>query len=54
MQYKLNQNSIPGILKIEDDGTISCVPESTENMDWQDYQDWLAADPANQPLPADA
>jgi hypothetical protein len=27
------------------------VPNDLNNRDWVEYQAWLAADPANQPLP---
>lgn len=38
---------------IEEDGTVRFVPDDSANRDWQEYQAWLAADPENQPLPAD-
>lgn len=53
MQYQLKVAELPGILMIEDDGTIRCVPEDVANRDWQAYQAWLAADPENEPLPAE-
>lgn len=51
MQYKLITNS-DYVLKINDE-IISTVPNDMKNRDWQEYQAWLAADPENQPLPAD-
>jgi hypothetical protein len=40
------------IIKFTNDIQI-CIPNDPQNKDWQDYQAWLAADPANQPDPAD-
>lgn len=41
------------ILRLNDNGSISSIPNDMANADWQEYQAWLAADPENQPLPAD-
>lgn len=57
MIYKLYKNfdgSVSdNIMCIDDDGGVSYHPNAPDNTGWQAYQAWLAADPANQPLPAD-
>lgn len=50
MYQLINDTMVPGIIRI-DDGTF--IPQNEGNRDWQEYQAWLAADPDNQPLPAD-
>lgn len=40
------------IIKIDDDGVESFVPNDANNSDWQAYQDWLAV--PNTPQAADA
>lgn len=52
MQYKLLNNS-SGIELTDDNGITKSIPNDFFNRDWQEYQAWLAADPENQPLPAD-
>jgi hypothetical protein len=37
-----------GVLRVADGASI---PNDPSNLDWQGYQDWLAADPANVPDP---
>jgi hypothetical protein len=41
------------ILRLNDDASLSSIPASEANSDWNTYQSWLAEDPENQPLPAD-
>jgi hypothetical protein len=41
------------IKRVDDAGVISFIPDDPENSDWRVYQEWLAADPANQPEPAE-
>jgi hypothetical protein len=52
MNYKLIADS-EDILWTDDEGIIHNVPNEPMNKDWQEYQVWLAADPGNQPDPAD-
>jgi len=59
MNYKYASNPDGGhftnqIMKIEESGVQHCIPNDPANRDWQSYQAWLAADPVNQPLSADA
>jgi hypothetical protein len=42
-----------GAVQIDRDGIISTIPNAPDNIDWIEYQAWLAADPGNQPLPVD-
>lgn len=51
MQYKLIADS-DSILRLNDDSTVSWIPNNTANRDWQEYQEWIAD--GNEPLPADA
>ena len=58
MQYKqvkmLDGNPSPYVvLRLNDDGTTTSIPNDPANRDWIGYQTWLEADPENQPLPAD-
>ena len=58
MTYKfakneLNENREDCIIKIDDAGVVSAVPNDESNKDWQAFQAWLAEDPENQPDPAD-
>lgn len=47
--YKLYSGGV-----IWTDGTaIKGIPSDPANSDWQTYQEWLAADPANISNPAD-
>ena len=45
-RYKLIADSplgkVQAILKILDDGTISCIPEDSRNTDYQEYLEWVA------------
>ena len=45
-RYKLIADSPMGkvnsIMRILDDGTISCIPEDTRNTDYQEYLAWVA------------
>jgi hypothetical protein len=52
MTYQLT--NIDAIKKTEDNGIIKWIPSDPTNSDWAEYQAWLAADPENQPLPADS
>ncbi len=52
MTYKLIASS-DYILMTDEQGVIHTVPNDERNKDWQEYQAWLAADPENQPEPAD-
>jgi hypothetical protein len=49
--YKLTNSDF--IIFTDADGTIWWIPNDPANRHWQQYQAWLAADPNNQPLPAD-
>ena len=59
MQYKLinrfdennNQNILGGILRFNNDNTITSIPINKNNTDYQAYLKWL--DEGNTPLPAD-
>lgn len=51
-QYSERGELSPFIMKI-DDSRITYIPNDPANRDWQQYQVWLAADPENQPEPAD-
>lgn len=51
MQYQLTDSD--NVKRINEDGTTSWIPNDPGNRDWIAYQDWLAADEANIPLPAD-
>ena len=57
-QYLENPRS-PGnnrtdMIRIIRDGIISTIPNDLTNIDWIDYQAWLAADPVNNiPEPRD-
>ncbi len=51
MQYKLSNVVSAGVIRTNDQGIISFVPECEDNCDWQLYQRWLAA--GNTPEPAD-
>ena len=31
-----------GVTKVEENGKIWFIPENTENIMWQEYQEWLA------------
>lgn len=50
--YQLLENS-DCIKRIDDDGVVSFIPNDPANSDWRVYQEWLAADPENQPEPAE-
>lgn len=52
MQYQLITDS-ECIKMIDGNGVIKCIPNDERNTDWQEYQAWLAADPENQPEPAE-
>ena len=43
---------IPGYVEavVEDDDRVFMIPESPDNADWRNYQDWLAS--GNKPNPA--
>ena len=45
-RYKLIADSpmgkVKSIKRILDDGTISCIPEDTNNTDYQEYLEWVA------------
>lgn len=60
-RYKLNKDMldmdgnvimpITAITRIEDDGTITCIPKCEANTDYQDYLAWVAE--GNTPEAAD-
>jgi hypothetical protein len=59
MKYKLhnrfdensNKNILGGILRFNDDNTITSIPINHDNTDYQAYLKWL--NEGNTPLPAD-
>ena len=59
MKYKLhnrfdeivNKNILGGILKFNDDNTITSIPLNYENTDYQQYLAWLSE--GNTPEPAE-
>lgn len=45
------------IMRIDDDGSVTCIPSDPRNRDWQDYQAWLAngnVPLAQDPMPSDS
>jgi hypothetical protein len=50
--YKLvKTNRGDGLNKINPDGSVTCIPFSPDNTDYQEYLKWIAE--GNTPLPAD-
>jgi hypothetical protein len=49
MKYQQAKNSTNIIIRIDDQGIVSAIPNDPSNADWQAYQAWLAQ--GNQPLP---
>jgi len=47
--YKLQSDNC--VLKYNDDGSVSSIPFDPDNMDFVEYNKWLAL--GNQPLPPD-
>ncbi len=52
MTYQLTQDE-NCIKLIDDNDVVYWIPNDAGNKDWVAYQEWLAADPENQPEPAD-
>ena len=50
MRYQL-LSWTPTVKKIPEDGMIVFIPASMDNLDWQEYQAWLAL--GNEPEAAD-
>jgi len=54
MNYKLqqdNENNVTSIQVTKDDGTVWSIPLDKDNVDYQEYLEWIAE--GNVPEPAD-